>query len=254
LISIGFAIDLPASTSLYEGENITDRHIAVTTVLPNSPAEIVGLERGDRVLSLSRGAFEQNIVSVSEIGEFIGNTTEPIVLTYDRNGEIKDVDIAPVFGILEDKAALGVGIDEVGTVTLPVHRAFWEGGRVFVQMTGAVAVGLWTLLGDAVTGNADLSQVTGPVGLVGLVGQAGELGFVYLLSFTALISINLALINLLPFPALDGGRILFVIIEVFKGSPIKPKVANVLNTVGFALLILLMIVVTYNDIANLISL
>jgi len=74
---------------------------------------------------------------------------------------------------------------------------------------------------------------------------------IYLLSFTAFISINLAIINLLPIPALDGGRILFVVIEAIKGSAIKPKVANTLNTIGFALLIILMVVVTFNDIIRL---
>ena len=90
--------------------------------------------------------------------------------------------------------------------------------------------------------------MTGPIGIVGLVGDAAHLGFIYVLSFTAFISINLAVINLLPFPALDGGRILFVIIEAIKRSPIKPKVANTLNTIGFGLLILLMLVITFHDI------
>ena len=74
-----------------------------------------------------------------------------------------------------------------------------------------------------------------------------------LLNFTALISLNLAVINLLPFPALDGGRLLFLLIETIKGSPIQPRFANIANTIGFALLILLMLVVTYSDIARLVG-
>jgi regulator of sigma E protease len=93
--------------------------------------------------------------------------------------------------------------------------------------------------------------VTGPIGIVGLVGDASRLGIVYLLSFTALISINLAVINLLPFPALDGGRIIFVIIEAIKKSPINPKVAGTVNMVGFAIFILLMIIVSVRDVTNL---
>jgi len=89
------------------------------------------------------------------------------------------------------------------------------------------------------------------VGIIGLVGNASALGFVYLLTFTALISLHLAIINLIPFPALDGGRILFVIIESIKGSPISPKIQNWINGIGFALLILLMFVITYNDILKL---
>lgn len=86
---------------------------------------------------------------------------------------------------------------------------------------------------------------------MGLVGDAQTLGFIYLLSFTAFISINLAVINLVPFPALDGGRLLFLLIEKIKGSPISPKIANTLNYVGFGLLLLLMAFVTYHDIAKL---
>ena len=100
-------------------------------------------------------------------------------------------------------------------------------------------------------GESVLSNITGPVGLVGLVGDASNLGFIYLLSFTAFISINLAVVNLVPFPALDGGRLLFLLIEKIKGSAINPKVANTLNLVGFGLLLLFMAVVTYGDIVKL---
>jgi regulator of sigma E protease len=97
---------------------------------------------------------------------------------------------------------------------------------------------------------ADFSQVAGPVGIVGLVGEASAYGITALLMFTAFISLNLAVINILPFPALDGGRLLFVIIEAMKGSPINSKYVGILNTVGFFALIMLMVAVTWNDIAR----
>jgi regulator of sigma E protease len=120
------------------------------------------------------------------------------------------------------------------------------------MVTRDTAVGFYNLIAQALAGHGSLSEVTGPVGLVGIVGDVSRFGFVYLLSFTALISVNLAVINLIPFPALDGGRLLFLLIEKIKGSPIKPKVANIANMAGFALLILLMLVVTYHDIAKLV--
>jgi len=94
--------------------------------------------------------------------------------------------------------------------------------------------------------------VAGPVGIVGLVDEASSYGLTSLLMFTAFISLNLAVINILPFPALDGGRLLFVIIEAVKGTPIKAQYVAVLNTIGFFLLILLMVLVTWNDISKLI--
>ena len=98
---------------------------------------------------------------------------------------------------------------------------------------------------------SDFSQISGPVGIVSVVSQANALGFIYLLSLMAIISINLAIINLLPFPALDGGRLLFVVIEAIIRRPISPKFVRMTNTVGFALLIVLMIIVTGHDIFKL---
>jgi len=107
------------------------------------------------------------------------------------------------------------------------------------------------LIFDAFKGEAELKNVAGPVGIVGLVGDAAESGFVSVIMFTAFISINLAVLNLLPFPALDGGRLLFILIEVVTRRNINPKVANILNLVGFLILIGLMIVITVSDIGKL---
>jgi regulator of sigma E protease len=87
--------------------------------------------------------------------------------------------------------------------------------------------------------------------MVGIVGDAYQFGFVYLFSFAALISINLAIINLIPFPALDGGRLFFLLIEKIKGSALNPKFTNIANATGFVILILLMVLVTYHDIVKL---
>ena len=100
---------------------------------------------------------------------------------------------------------------------------------------------------------ADLSQVAGPVGIVSAVGAASAQGFGELLSLMAIISINLALINLIPIPALDGGRLLFVIIESIIRRPIKPSIAHAVNSIGFAFLVLLMVVVTAHDIFKIVG-
>lgn len=123
-----------------------------------------------------------------------------------------------------------------------------------LRITGVLSVdttkALGTFLSQAVVGKLDLSSVAGPVGLVGMVGKVSELGIGYLLTFTALISINLCIINLIPLPALDGGRLLFVCIEAITRKKISPKIFNLLNTLGFAFLILLMILVTVHDVRN----
>ena len=136
-------------------------------------------------------------------------------------------------------------------VKLGFFSSIFEGLKITLLITKETVFAFGTLIWQAVTGSADLTVITGPIGIVGLVGQASSLGFIYILIFTAIISINLAVINLVPFPALDGGRLFFLLIEYIKGTPIKPKIFQTINTFGFLALIILMFIVTYNDIINL---
>lgn len=124
------------------------------------------------------------------------------------------------------------------------------GFKASVKITTDTALALGTLVSQAVVGHADLSELAGPVGIVGMVGDVRALGIGYLLTFTALISLNLCIVNLLPFPALDGGRLLLVGIESLTRRRVPPRIFNTLNTVGFALLILLMILITIHDVSN----
>lgn len=102
-----------------------------------------------------------------------------------------------------------------------------------------------------ITGNLSLSALSGPVGIYNAVGIYAKMGFSSLLSILCLITINVGFINLLPLPAFDGGRILFLIIEKIKGSPVNPKVENIFHSIGFILLMILMLFITYNDIMRL---
>ena len=115
------------------------------------------------------------------------------------------------------------------------------------------AVGLYNFVASIFRGNANFSDVSGPIGIAGIVGGAAEMGFRYLLMITALISINLGIINLVPFPALDGGRLLFVGIESITRRRISSKFANIVNMVGFILLMALMVFVTFKDVLKLIG-
>lgn len=102
-----------------------------------------------------------------------------------------------------------------------------------------------------VTGSLSLSALSGPVGIYNAIGVYAKMGFLSLLSILCLITINVGFINLLPLPAFDGGRILFLIIEKIKGSPVNPKVENIIHSIGFVLLMILMVFITYNDILRL---
>lgn len=148
---------------------------------------------------------------------------------------------------------LMIGIESVdGFVQRGFFDALWHGLLTAGKITGLIVVSLFDLIKGLIFGGADLSGLVGPVGLVGIVGEVSAKGISYLLYFTALISLNLAVINLVPLPALDGGRTLIVVIEALRKKALSPKVFNFLNNVSFFLLILLMIWITVRDIDKLI--
>lgn len=134
-----------------------------------------------------------------------------------------------------------------------VRTTFWGALSTSAKNTISIARMIWLSLIDLLTGNAGLKEMSGPVGVVGAIGQAANTNIFELLVLVAFISINLGVFNLLPVPALDGGRLLFLAIEAVRRKPIKPEYEGVVHLVGFALLILLMITVTYNDINRLIT-
>lgn len=253
-LSIGLMSGLPVSTS--SGlPGISGERLVITSVSPGSPAA-VALKAGDQIVALTAGAKQLSTLTPEGVQSFIaGNGGRELTLTYRRASE-PDQQVAqlkPVTTILPDRPAIGITMDLVGTAKLGFFPALWVGLKLTAQLAWATASGLWHLISGAFAGQSVLKTITGPVGLAGLVSDAAGLGWAYLLSFTAFISINLAVLNLVPFPALDGGRLLFLLIEKLKGSAISPRVANALNLAGFALLLLLMAVVTYGDIARLLS-
>jgi len=251
LFSVGFLVGLPAPVENEFGMAVKDPSLTVISVLPQSPAETAGLKAGDKIVEVSSASKKIQTPDPMVVSDFINNSSGTVKVGIDRGGKMLGFELLPQPGLVDGKKIIGVSMDMVGILQLPLHRAVIEGARTTVEITYLTARGLVGLLVDAVRGNGDLSQVTGPVGIVGLVGDASRLGFTYLLTFTALISINLAIVNLIPIPALDGGRLLFVAIESITRRPINPKIASSLNMIGFALLLLLMIVITTKDILNL---
>jgi len=258
LFSSTLMIGTPAvggSQDMALSQYFSGERLLITQVLPNSPADGVSLLPGDEIVTLTSGSNVVTPSSPEDVSAFIkANNSTQISLEFKRDTVSNNVTITPKQGLIAESPetpAIGIGMGLIGTLQLPVHLALWEGGKQTVEMLYRVTVGIGVFLYDALLFNADLSTVAGPVGIVSLVGSASALGLIALMNFTALISLNLAVINLIPFPALDGGRLLFLLIEAIKGSPIKPQIANIFNFVGFALLILLMLIVTYGDIVRL---
>jgi len=252
MIAFSFMSGLPTSVSQSDSFTIEDARVVVLSVLPDSPAFNEGMSSGDTILGLSQGEVAVEDVTTQTVIDFIqASNGNPITLELLHEGDVRTVSITPKSGVTGDTYAIGISMDMVGVVKLSLFQALYKAGVVTWETSGMIAVALVQLVFDAVTGNASLDTVSGPVGIVGLVGDASNFGLSYVLGFAAFISINLAILNLMPFPALDGGRILFVIIEKIKGSPISPRITNTLNAIGFILLICLMIFVTVKDVIGL---
>jgi regulator of sigma E protease len=255
IVSLGFSLGLPAPVGYMGYNNVSDAKTVVINVFPGSPAEKAGLKAGDALVSVTSGQNilkDENVTPEKVSALISGSQTKNIQVEYTRgDGPLVSATVEPNDDSASGKRMVGIAMDTIGTIKLPIHKALYEGARTTILLTKATAVGLWNFLGSALTFRADLSQVTGPVGIAGTFGQARELGFVFILSLVALISINLALINLIPFPALDGGRLLFILIEVIIRRPIPTKIFQWTNAIGFSLLIILMLVITGHDILNL---
>ncbi|MBI2482360.1 MAG: RIP metalloprotease RseP [Candidatus Vogelbacteria bacterium] len=255
-LSIALGVGVPMSVEGVPASAIVeDIHLTILTIVPGTPAAKVGLKTGDQVLLLTRAGEELVPTSAKQAINFISTSGDGLsIKVVTSKGETVDYRVKPEMGLIAgapNQPALGVILGQVGTVAFAWWQAPWQAFKMTISLTKLTVQGLGHLAVQAVQGLATLDSVTGPVGLAGLVGDARTLGLAYLLSFVAFISINLAVLNLIPFPALDGGRLLFVLIESIKGSPIKPRIANILNLIGFVLLLSLMFVVTWHDISRL---
>ncbi|MDQ3244912.1 MAG: RIP metalloprotease RseP [bacterium] len=253
LFSISFMSGLPTSVRSDMREFIQgDTHLVVISVLENSSAEKAGLKSGDKIVHVESEGVVLEDINPETFREFVGNKGgKNVAISYLEKDNIeKNIIVVPEIKEGIDKALIGISMDELGVVKFPFGKAIVEGFKMNFIMIKATMVGLYHFIVDGISGRGSLASVSGPVGLVGVVGDAYKFGFVYLLSFAALISINLGVINLVPFPALDGGRLLFLLIEKIKGSRISPKFANIANAIGFFVLIGLMVLVTYHDIAK----
>lgn len=249
LLSVGYMIGMPqALDEVGASARISQAQVYVVEVLPDSPAQLAELEAGDVIVSVNGQAISSSAELQTIVGAAAGIETD--FLIKGETGE-RQVKMSPRAMTDTGKAGIGVSIYASGTVSYPFFIAIWEGIKTTGLMFWAIIVAFALLIKDLFLGVSVGSQVAGPVGIATLTGQVASLGFAYLLQFMALLSLNLALINILPFPALDGGRLLFLLIEKFKGKPVRQSVEAWIHTIGFWLLIILIVVVTYKDIARL---
>jgi regulator of sigma E protease len=219
--------------------------IQITEIVKDSPAEKAGLITSDVIV----GADGKFFKSITEVQNYISSKAgQEVALGVIRGSEAVTVKIQPV--VSGDKAIIGVGLDQVDNVSYSFFRAIWEGFKHTFLVLWFIIVAFFGLIRDLIFGHGAGEAVGGPIKIAQLTGEAARYGFTNLLNFTALLSLNLAVINFLPFPALDGGRVWFLLVEKIRGKAINRDTEAIVHNIGFLILIALIILVTYKDIAR----
>ncbi|MEK7165502.1 MAG: M50 family metallopeptidase [Patescibacteria group bacterium] len=209
--------------------------VKVAEVVVNSPAQIAGLEKED-VGRIS-----------TKIKEKLGKTVTVTVL---REGKKLDISVIPRVDPPPGEGAIGIKMEQiVKELKYPWYQAPFYGVYWGVVFSWEMATLLFDLFWRLVTfRSVPTDQIAGPIGIAQTVGAAARYGFLEVAKITGLLSLNLALVNVLPIPALDGGRLLFVVIEKFIGKRVKPKVEQIAHQVGMTFLLALIALITLNDI------
>ena len=249
-LGIPVAIDTPEP-----GEKV---QLFITDVVPGSPAAAANIAAGDEILNVTdKDGVHPRTLTPDAVMDFIKvRGGKQIVVGYMHEHATSTAYIRPANAVVPGAAgrpAMGIGLALVATRSLSWPAALHQSLYVTIDVFKQVAQGLWVLLKEIFAGTLNLNDVVGPIGLAKVVGEAAQNGFGNVLKLAGFISVNLAVINLLPIPALDGGRLLLLLIEAVLRRDAPKLAVQVINTLGIALIILLMLAVTYHDIAKLIS-
>ena len=241
------------STAFMIPQNVLMEQVQVQQVASDSPAAEAGIEQGDIILAING----HNINNRGDLDYYVqlslGSETT-LLLNKAANGE-QEVTLVPRWTPPEDEDALGIEVTAVEGSKQIVRQSYspWTATALGTQRCVEILILFRNTIRSWIIG-ATTPQVAGPVGIYQMTSQVAEAGLIPLIVFTALISLNLGIINLLPLPALDGGRLVFLLVELARrGKRVSSRVEHLVNTIGFAVLILIMCVVTYFDIARIIG-
>ncbi len=255
LFSLVFMTGAPTAVSSIENtDQIKNAQLTVLQVIKDSPAEQSGIVPGDIIREIeslngiTSGTLLTRDTFITQVQSMPDNTPLRILIA-SQTGEEKNLLIIPEKN--NNVPFIGVSIDQVGIYREGFFTAIGNGFTHTIYVAKETTKAFGNLIADAFRGEADIDTLTGPVGLVSVVGDAQKVGVTQVIMLTALISVNLAVLNLFPFPALDGGRIVMVFIETMTRRKIKPSVVQWVNGIGFLLLIGLMIVITVKDVIKL---
>jgi regulator of sigma E protease len=257
-VLFAWALHLGVPAVISEAQPDESARLFVADVVAGSPASAAGMGMGDEVLSITDDAgTAPTALDPDAIVSFVAtHGGKPLSITFVHAGATTTATVRPANAVVPGDAArpaLGVGLALVATRSESWPQALIHSFSVTGHYFEATFAGVWTLIAGAATFSAPIQDVVGPVGLVSIIGEAAHNGMGNVIKLAGFISVNLAIINLIPIPALDGGRLALLIVEAIIRRPAPRLAVQVINTFGVALLMLLMVVVTYHDIARLLA-
>jgi len=250
LIYIGLIVGMPDvinPNQNYNGAKFSNERILIRSVLPDSAAFRAGIKSGDDLISING----QKIVKADLINQTLQNSNGVNLLLKDSSGKEKQIiGLNKEFNKDLNKEIFGIDLAQIAVISYnplqAIPKTFQTTGLFIVEMFK----GLGSMMGSIFSGHGLPEGLSGPIGITFITGEAMKQGISYVLYIIAQISLNLAIINIIPFPALDGGRLLFLAIEKIKGGPLNEKFELIANGIGFLLLMLLLVVVTFKDVGS----
>jgi len=252
LLTIGFLYGMPQEVTPANESMARDVHISIVQVAANSPALDAGVKLGDTINSVSFQDESVNVSKIEDVQDFVSlHKGDEITLHIQRGQTTADVNVTPRVEAPEGEGAMGVALGKVGIVRSHWYQAPWDGLKETYFLTASFSAGFYHVVKSLITTGSTGIDIAGPIGIGQMTYQFTLLGIPYLLHFAAVLSVNLAIINILPIPALDGGRFFFLIIEAIKRSPLTERTERLLQTAGVFLLIFIMISVTIHDVIKL---
>ncbi len=231
--------------------NLVIGQVIVEEVALNSPAARAGIEPGDMFLRVNG----KPVHNIDDLHRYIQLNLgkEITILVKHSDSTTEDVQVIPKWKPPEGQGAIGVVVNMSYPIIVSQHYPFWKAVPLGVGECIETFVLFKNGIGSMIIGAIPV-ELTGPVGIAQLTGEVAKAGISPLLEFAAFLSINLAIINIFPLPALDGGRIVFVLLEgVRRGKRISAKAEGLIHTIGFALLMVAFLAITYQDIIRIIS-
>ena len=228
-------LGIPEVVDGNDASGIQEARVEIVEIAENSPAKIAGL-----------------VNNIAEIQEFIDTRRgEEVFIEILRGNEALELSLVPRKEPPEGEGAIGISMLTIGFRRTSWYMAPVLGFQDTLRSIAAIFAVLGTLVASLFGFAPLIGDVAGPVGIASIVGEAGRLGLSYFLQIVAFLSVNLAVLNILPVPALDGGRLLFLAIEKIKGAPLPAKIPRIAHSIGFIILIALLLVITYRDIIRL---